>query len=64
MFLRVVSWDLCFFFFFIITDLPPLLENTFIGYANDSILVASVSSPRKRLVVAASTNRDLTLINA
>ena len=51
------------FFLLYIANLPPLLENTLIGYPDDSTLVASVSSPRERPVVAASFNRVLALIN-
>ena len=52
------------FFLLYIADLPSLLENTLISYADDSTLVASVSSPRERFVVAVCINRDVVLINA
>ena len=44
-------------------DLPPLLENTLVGYADDSTLLASISSPLERPLIAASLNRDLALIS-
>ena len=47
------------FFLLYIADLPPLLENTLIGYADNSTLVASVSFHRERLMVEASINKDL-----
>ena len=46
-------------FLLYIRDLPPLLENALVGYADDSTLVASVSSPCDRLLIAASLNREL-----
>ena len=46
-----------------IRDLPPLLENVLVGYADDSILGASVSSPCERSTIAASLNRDLVNID-
>ena len=50
-------------FLLYIRDLPPLLENTLVGYADDSTLVASISSPRLRPTVSASLNRDLAVIS-
>ena len=46
-----------------IRDLPPLLENVLVCYADDSTLAASVSSPCERPNIAASLNRDLVSID-
>ena len=50
-------------FLLYIRYLPPLLENVLVGYADDSILGASVSSPCERSTIAASLNRDLVNID-
>ena len=50
-------------FLLYITDLPPLLENALVGYADDSTLVANVSSPCVRPTITASLNRDLVHID-
>ena len=50
-------------FLLYIRDHPPMLENVLVGYADDSTLVASVSSPCKRPTIAASLNRDLVSID-
>ena len=41
------------------SDLPTLLENTMIGYADDSTLISPVPQPGDRLTVATSLGRDL-----
>ena len=41
------------------SDLPITLENTLIGYADDSTLLAVVRKPTDRASVVASLNRDL-----
>ena len=46
-----------------IRNLPPLLENVLIGYADDSTTVAVVSSLYERHTIAASLNRDLVSID-
>lgn len=51
-------------FLLYIRDLPLLLENVLVGYADDSTLIAPVSCPRDRVLVAASLNRDLDVIVA
>ena len=44
---------------FYIRDLQPLLENVLVGHADDSTLLANVSSPCERPTIAAPLNRDL-----
>ena len=43
-------------------DLPRLLENKLVGYADDSTLMAYVARPADRPAVTASINRDLVRI--
>ena len=52
-------------FLLYIRDLPPLLENVLVGYADDSTLVASNSSACERPTTAASLiyNKDLVSID-
>ena len=52
-----------FVFRWLFRDLPPLLENMLVGYADDSILFASVSSLCERPTIAGSLNRDLVSID-
>ena len=46
------------------SDLFSILENKLIGYADDSTLIAVVSSPGVRVTVAESLNSDLVSVNA
>ena len=46
-----------------IADLPGLLQNDVVGYANDSALLCKIPHPRDRSSVAASLNDDLAVIN-
>ena len=46
------------------SELFSILENTLIGYADDSTLMAVVPSPGARVMVAESLNRDLVRVNA
>ena len=50
-------------FMLFITDLPGLLQNELVGYADDSILLCRIPHPRDRSSVAASLNDDLAVIN-
>ena len=45
-------------------ELFSILENKFIGYADDSTLMAVVPSPGTRGTVAEPLNRDLVRVNA
>ena len=44
-------------------ELSSRVENKLYGYANDSTLVAVVSSPGERVAVSESMNRDLNRVN-
>ena len=44
-------------------EFTDIVENTFVMYADDSTFMAMVPSPRDRLRVIASLNRDLALID-
>ena len=46
-----------------IADLPRLLQNELVGYADDSTLLCRIPHPRDRLSVAASLNDDLAVIS-
>ena len=48
-----------FLFLLYTSELFSLLENKLIGYADDSTLMAVVPTPRARVTVAESLNRDL-----
>ena len=41
----------------------PMVENKFYGYADDSTLVAVVSSPAERVAVTETMNRDLNRVS-
>ena len=45
-------------------ELTDIVENTLVTYADDSTLMAVVSSPRDRPRVIASPNRDLALVDS
>ena len=45
------------------SELFSLVENRLYGYADDSTLVAVVSSPGERIVVSESMNRDINKIS-
>ena len=47
---------------FYTAELFSILENTLVGYADDSTLYAVVPSPRDRVAVSSSIGRDLSLI--
>ena len=47
------------FFLLYIADLPRLLQNKLIGYADDTTLLCRIPHPRDRSSVAASLNDDL-----
>ena len=51
------------FFFLYIADLPGLLHNMLVGYADDSTLLLRIPHPRDRSPVAASLNDDLAVIS-
>ena len=51
------------FFLSYIADLPRLLQNEMVGYADDSTLLCRISHPRDRSSVAASLNGDLAVIS-
>ena len=55
----VLGFLLCFLY---TSDLPIFLENTLVGFANDSTLLAEVSEPRSRLKTVLTLNHDLTRI--
>ena len=46
-----------------IADLPGLLQNVLVGYADDSTLLCRIPHPRERSFVAASLNDDLAVIS-
>ena len=46
-------------FFLYTTDLPITLENTHVGYADDSTLMAEVPEPGSRVQPVSSHNHDL-----
>ena len=46
------------------SDLPGSLENTLVGYADDSTLISPIPRPADRLSVACSMNRDLDRIRS
>ena len=50
-------------FLLYIVDLPRLLQNELVGYADDSTLLRRIPHPRNRLSVAASLNDDLAVIS-
>ena len=45
-------------------ELANILENTFVGYADDSTLLAIIPSPKNRVIVARSLIRDLVRLQA
>ena len=45
-------------------ELASVLENTFVGYADDSTLLAVIPSPKNRVMVALSLIRDLVTLQA
>ena len=49
-------------FLLYIADLPGLLQNELVGYADDSTLLCRIPHPRDRSSVAASLNDDLSVI--
>ena len=49
--------------FLYIADLPRLLQNELVGYADDSTLLCRIPHPRDRSSVAASLNDDLAVIS-
>ena len=44
------------------SDLPKTLENTLVGYADDSTLLAEVPEPGSKVQTVLSLNRDLARI--
>ena len=50
-------------FLLYIADLPRLLQNELVGYADDSTLLCRIPHPRDRSSVAASLNDDLAAIS-
>jgi len=50
-------------FLLYIADLPGLLQNVLVGYADDSTLLCRIPHPRDRASVAASLNDDLATIS-
>ena len=50
-------------FLLCIADLPGLLKNVLVGYADDSTLFCRIPYPRDRASVAASLNDDLAMIS-
>ena len=50
-------------FLLYIADLPGLLQNELVGYADDSTLLCRIPHPRDRSSVAASLNDDLAVIS-
>ena len=50
-------------FLLYIADLPRLLQNELVGYADDSTLLCGIPNPRNRSSVAASMNDDLAVIS-
>ena len=50
-------------FLLYIADLPRLLQNELVGYADDSTLLCRIPHPRDRSSVAASLNDDLAVIS-
>ena len=50
-------------FLLYIADLPRLVQNELVGYANDSTLLCRIPHPRDRSSVAASLNDDLAVIS-
>ena len=50
-------------FLLYIADLPMLLQNELVGYADDSTLLCRIPHPRDRSSVAASLNDDLAVIS-
>ena len=50
-------------FLLFIADLPGLLKNVLVGYADDCILFCRIPHPRGRASVAASLNDDLAMIS-
>ena len=50
-------------FLLYISDLPRLLQNELVGYADDSALLCRIPYPRDRLPVTASLNDDMSVIS-
>ena len=50
-------------FLLYIADLPELLKNVLVGYADDANLFCKIPRPRDRASVAASLNNDLAMIS-
>ena len=50
LFLRVVCWVLPLPFLLYTSDLSMIIENTFVGYADDSTLLTEVTEPGGRIV--------------
>ena len=50
-------------FLLYIADLPRLLQNELVGYADDSTLLCRIPHPRNRSSVAGSLNDDLAVIS-
>ena len=50
-------------FLLYIADLPGLLQNELVGYADDSTLLCRIPHPRDRSSLAASLNDDLAMIS-
>ena len=50
-------------FLLYIADLPRLLQNELVGYADDSTLLCRIPHPRDRSSVAASLNDDLAVVS-
>ena len=50
-------------FLLYIADLPRLLQNELVGYADDSTLLCRIPHPRDRSCVAASFNDDLAVVS-
>ena len=50
-------------FLLYIADLPRLLQNELVGYADDSTSLCRIPHPRDRSSVAASLNDDLAVIS-
>ena len=50
-------------FLLYIADLPGLLQNVLVGYADDSTLFCRIPQPRDRASVAAPLNDDLAVIS-
>ena len=50
-------------FLLYIADLPRLLQNEMVGYADDSTLLCRIAHPRNRSSLAVSLNDDLAVIS-